>query len=353
MKVVLFSLSLNNGGAERRASVFANYFASKNIPTSLVTMTRGEKEYTLGKNVNRISVFESYDSYLKHSRICRIKMLREVLKKEKPSLIIAFIPTFAFYACLATKLCKELKKVPVVYAVTLYQKKYKLKERVYNLASCVLSDKILLQCKEQTKNNRLFKKKCVVSYNPIADSFKNIGERDYTYLHVMSVGRFVKHKCFDKTIEAVVNVHKIKPNISLDIYGQGPLKDKWQRLIIEKEAESYIKLKGFSENIFEEYKNHNCFVLSSQFEGFPNALAEAMMAGLVCVSKACPTGPKEMIYNGQNGYLFNHRNELESVLISLIGDNETCKRIAKEARNKATTEFEQDVVLNSLIDKLI
>ena len=137
----------------------------------------------------------------------------------------------------------------------------------------------------------------------------------------------------------------LNENISLDIYGDGPLKEELNKTIANLSASSYIKINDFSFNLATEFEKHNTFVLSSKFEGFPNTLAEAMMSGLACLSTPCPTGPKEMIENRKNGILFNDSDELCAHLLELASNANRCQELGKNARETAKSNFEDVVVL--------
>ena len=202
------------------------------------------------------------------------------------------------------------------------------------------------------KCNRLFKKKCLVSFNPIADLWNDNVKRDYQDLSLIAVGRMTKQKNFEMAIKAVSKAHVSIKNISLDIYGDGPSKDKLVELVNKLNAQEYIRILPFSYNLKEEFEKHNVFISTSRFEGFPNALAEAMMSGLVSLSTPCPTGPKEIIDHEKNGFLFKKEEELSSYLIKLSNDQELCQKISIEARKKAKECFEDNVVLEKYLEEI-
>ena len=76
--------------------------------------------------------------------------------------------------------------------------------------------------------------------------------------------------------------------------------------------ENRVYLPGNQKNIFDKISTASVFVMSSDYEGMPNALIEAMALGLVCISTDCPIGgPRDLITNGKNGFLVEVGNELE------------------------------------------
>lgn len=351
MKVVIYTHYLKGGGAEKRAATYANYLFNSGVDVHVVTMHPVEQEYELNSNIARHFVAQSKDEYFKLSPGKRMKGLRSLLADVRPDIVVSFLTTYGLYACLAKRHCEELKDTKLIYAVSLYQRKYSLKSRFIDFLCCLLSDRISLQCHEQLKCNRLFKKKCIVNYNPIHDRW-DYYKREYSSLSIVSVGRLTKQKHFDLTIKAVHDAHITNPKISLDIYGSGPLKVKLQKLIKKLDAESYIKINEFSFNLPEVLKEHNVMISSSRYEGFPNGLAEGMLSGLVCLSTPCPTGPKEMIENCKNGMLFNGRRELVECIIKLGSNPELCEAISVNSRNTVLEKFEASVVLPKFLNDI-
>ena len=353
MKVVIYTQYLESGGAEKRASVYANYLFKQGVDVSLVTMHKTKKEYFVEKGIPRYFVADSLDDYLKLGKKQRLTGLKKHLLDIKPDVVISFLPTFSFYATLAVKFNKRLKHTTkLVHSVTLYQRKYSFLERCVDFLCCLYADKISLQCQEQLKCNKLFKKKCIVSFNPIHDSWDDKIVREYNDLSIISVGRMTKQKNFEMAINAVAKAHNINKKISLDIFGEGPTKDKLISLVNKLNANDYIRILPFSYNLKEEFAKHNVYLSTSRFEGFPNALVEAMMSGLVCLSTSCPTGPKEIIDDGENGFLFKNTDELSSKLIELSENKAVCKEIGKQARKKAKECFEDSAVLPKYLKEI-
>ena len=352
MKVVIYTQYLESGGAEKRASVYANYLFTHGLDVSIVTMYKTEKEYFVEKDIPRHFVSESHNEYLKLSKKQRLSGLKKHLLDINPDVVISFLPTFSFYATLAVKFDKRLKHIKLVHSVTLYQRKYSFFERCVDFACCLYADRITLQCNEQLKCNKLFKKKCIVSYNPITDKWNDNIERQYDKLSVISVGRMTKQKNFEMAIKAVAKAHTINDNISLDIYGDGPSKNKLVALVEKLNAREYVRILPFSYKLDEEFAKHNVYLSTSRFEGFPNALAEAMMSGLVCLSILCPTGPKEIIDDKVNGVLFKGEEELPSILVALSNNKYLCSSFCRQARKKAKAYFEDSVVLPKYLEEI-
>ena len=104
-------------------------------------------------------------------------------------------------------------------------------------------------------------------------------------------------------IDAMAVVHKAHPEVTLKIFGEGPEENSLLAHIHELELDDCVQLMGKTADVAGELARADLFVFSSDFEGMPNALMEAMAAGMPCVSTDCPTGPKELIGENERGLL--------------------------------------------------
>ncbi len=104
--------------------------------------------------------------------------------------------------------------------------------------------------------------------------------------------------------------------------GDGPLRPELEASVAEADLNEVVLLPGPVGNLGEWYSQADLYVLSSHYEGFPNALAEAMACGLPAVSFDCDTGPRDLIRHGVDGLLVaaDDRAALGAGLASLMGD---------------------------------
>ena len=119
------------------------------------------------------------------------------------------------------------------------------------------------------------------------------------------------------------------PEYKLVIYGDGPLKDKLQNKIEAVGGENNIILAGRVNQIIDKIYDASLFVLSSNFEGMPNALLEAMSLGLPCISTDCPVGgPREIIVNNENGVLvkLNNADDMANAIDKILSDREFAEK---------------------------
>lgn len=151
---------------------------------------------------------------------------------------------------------------------------------------------------------------------------------------IISVGRLSDEKGYDRLIQAWEKVTSNHPDWRLTIYGQGMLLERLNNMIKEKAMEKTFTIEPPVKNIQEKYLESSIYVMSSHFEGFGMVLIEAMSCGVPCISFNCPYGPKNIIKEGEDGFLVTDGNIEEfSQKISYLIENEE-KRISMGKKSK-------------------
>ncbi len=117
------------------------------------------------------------------------------------------------------------------------------------------------------------------------------------------MGRLVPQKGFDMLLDAFSRVAGKHPEWSLKVLGKGPLKAQLEAQAELLGLKNRVNFAGTVPDPFPVLRESDLFVFASRFEGFGNALAEAMACGLPVISFDCPAGPSEIILNGMNGVL--------------------------------------------------
>jgi glycosyltransferase involved in cell wall biosynthesis len=120
---------------------------------------------------------------------------------------------------------------------------------------------------------------------------------------VLSVGRLQNQKGHEILIKAFKKVHADFPEWRLIICGEGELRNFLQSELEASDLTEVVSLRGAVRDIFPIYQAASIFVMPSRFEGFPNALLEALAMGCACISTDCESGPREILEDGRLGIL--------------------------------------------------
>ncbi len=323
---------------------------------TIVSIIKSNYEYELNNKINRISL--DVKDFSKISRITKklLKLsivremkLKKVILKEKPDIIISFLPEPSFRILFLKKTNKEIKKIPVIVSergdpsvifknnIIRYIMKYlytSIDGFIYQTeeAKAYFSDIIDVPSK--------------IIANPINSNFivkEPSKKRNKT---IVAVGRLNEQKNNKLLIDSFEKVCKYRTDYKLLFYGTGPLQTKLKKYIKELDLTEKIFFMGKSNCIEKDIYNAGIFVLSSNYEGMPNALMEAMALGLPCISTDCPVGgPKTLIKNGENGLLVPVGDEeaLSIAILKLIEDNELSQKIANNAL-KISEKFNPNII---------
>ncbi len=335
-----------HGGAERVIVNIAN-FLSEEYETVFVTSTKEENEYILSQNVKRYVLENNpVNRNRLNKNLYRIRNLRKICKDEKPDVLVSFMAEPNFRSVIATlglktKCIISVRNDP---AVEYGGKAGKLISK-YLLP---LADGCVFQTNDARDyfSKKLVDKSCVI-YNAVKEEFFKT-EHNPEGKKVVTFGRLQAQKNQMLLINAFALVLKSYPDAKLEIYGIGNLKEQLQNQIEELGVKNNVFLMGLTDNVPQILSKSAVFVLSSDYEGMPNALMEALAVGLPSVSTDCPCGgPRTLIENGVNGILIPLHSEesvLAEAICSLFENPEKSKKMGECAKVRSA-EFKSDRIL--------
>lgn len=303
MKKYLFvTPTLSNGGAERVISVLASSLAATRH-VCVVKYYVLPNEYPIDIRVKTINLFCNKEECEKTSFLGKVLKLRAVFKKESPDYIIPF----TFLIALPTSFASVGLKTSIIQSMRIdpaSAPKSKTRRRIRDFLVYKSKCSFVQNEKQRHYFKEKYRNKIHVLYNPVSEEMLNITPvYDNNIYTICSVGRLEKQKNFKLLIDSFENAFVGTGNVVLRIFGEGSCHEELNDYIQGKGLQNRVYLMGRSNNIAEVLRQASLFVLSSDFEGMPNALIEAMACGLPCVSTDCPTGPSDLIDNMHNGLL--------------------------------------------------
>jgi len=351
MKKIFFVIpSLVAGGAEKVVSIILNYLDRKKfLPNLVLFEKKGELLDTIPSDV------KIYD-LCKKSRYSFLKLifkLSEIVEKEKPDIVISFLEYANIVSLLAKRLVKNKNVKWIISERSLPSKAFsnmrlsKIKFLLHRILDKT-ADLIIVnspQTKEELVNKFCVPpEKIVVIFNPveIEKIYKLAKDNDFENLIktkdkpvFISVGRLSKPKGYQFLLRAFAEVVK-NFECKLIILGEGEERQQIEKLIKELKIENYVVLKGFVSNPYPYIAYSDIFVLSSLWEGLPNALIEAIVLGKPVIATRCNKVIEEIIEDGKNGLLVTPGNieELKNAMIKLLQDKQLREKFAEEEKNK-------------------
>ena len=307
MRLCFMIYAMSSGGAERVLSELANHYARKGIhDVHLITLQpKGTSPFypldpaitlhQLGLNQTGSGGFSKVKRVLK-----RLFAMRRTLKDLKPQKIISFVDEMN----IATLLATFGLRIPVIISERTDPRRYSIGVlgNIVRRLTYPLASRLILQGNYVKSCFPYLSKKISVIPNPVPLFDEAAPSVDDSFI-VMIVGRLDRYKGHYELIQAFSIVEKKFPEWSLEIYGEGPEKENLEALIAKYHLQEKAFLKGLASPIQRELKRASLFAFPTHYEGFSNALAEAMAVGLPVVASNCD-GNLELVKHEENALVF-------------------------------------------------
>jgi glycosyltransferase involved in cell wall biosynthesis len=162
-------------------------------------------------------------------------------------------------------------------------------------------------------------------------------------LLVLAAGRLESQKRFDRLIEIAARLIPQYPNVRILVAGDGPLRETLEQQVRSHALEDRVSFVGFLSDFAQICSDADLFLLTSDKEGTPNALLEAMAAGVACVSFGVGAVPE--ILSGDlrdNAVAPGDVEAMTARVALLLDDNSLRKSVGEQMRARAATEFSLD-----------
>lgn len=336
-KKLLFHInSMGKGGAERVVGVLSEMFAGDGYEVVIVTLWRAKEEYPLAEGIRRINLGD--DGKLEKAGRIRLAVgrlwnLRMLIRKEDPDLVISFCNKANFRCAY----CMSGMKIPLLVSVRNDPRVdyFPHKSGVFRMerraSGCVFQTKDALACFDEK-----FQKKSRVIWNPVDEKyFIDTEEPVRRAKYLVTVGRLSAQKNQLLLLKAFSIVRKELPGYQLRIYGEESergVKETLTEYIKREQMQDCVLFMGQSSHLEKEIRDASLFILSSDYEGMPNALMEAMAMGIPVISTNCPCGgPAELIEDGVSGLLVpvGEEKELALAMMRVLGDSRLWERLRR------------------------
>ena len=334
MRIMFVIPRMNGGGAERVVANLANYLCGQN-EVEILAVASNESFYELDKRVtfisqgrfidrkNKIKVFASYVKYFPKA----ISFLRRGIRDFGPDVVVSFLVPADIMTYIATFGNHKFAKV--------YSERNDPTQRSFlkkGLLRIIYKSGDMLVCQGKKVHDYysyIPKDKKVIIPNPLdIDNLPKPKAKEEN-CNLVAVGRFSKQKNFGFLIDSFrSSIDKIPSECNLVIYGDGPQRNELQEMVNSQGLRKRVLLPGAKKNILQEISGSAAFVMSSLYEGFPNALIEAMAMGLPVISTDFYTGIAKEMIKRENGFVVpvGDVEKMSDAIINMMNNEEKrCK----------------------------
>jgi glycosyltransferase involved in cell wall biosynthesis len=357
-RVALIISALSDGGAERVVCSLARYWSRAGCEVVVVTISgRDTDRYELPPEVERIALDLAHDSrnrlegLLRSSR--RVTRLRAALRRVRPDVVVSFLArtnvlTLAATCGMGTPLfvCERSdprrERIGAPWAA--------LRRALYPLATGVV-----VQTERVAPWARAVCPRVYVIPNfveapaSLARPDEAAGEK-----RLVAMGRLAPEKGFDLLVRAFALVAPSRPDWALVIVGEGAERRNLEALVSGLGLRDRVRLPGRTSEPGSFLAAAHAFALASRYEGFPNALLEAMACGLPVAAFDCDSGPAEIVAHERTGLLVPAGDvaALAAALGRLMDHPEERARLGAAAR-EITSTLEPERILGLWSDHIL
>lgn len=354
MRIALVISELGAGGAQRVISLLAGALASRGHEVWLITLAaRDDDFFVVDPRVQRVALGLTADSgtvvQALRANVQRWRALRGAISRVAPHVVLSFVTRMNVLAILA---CVGLPP-RVVVSERIDPTRHSegqlwdaLRGLTYRHADAVVvqTEGIARWFRSRLRRHA----RVIVIPNPVMPAIETKLAALPPQPFILGAGRLVHQKGFDLLIRAFGLIAAGTPQLRLVIAGNGPEEPQLRQLVADLGLASRVLFLGAVENLPAVMRSAEAFVLSSRYEGFPNVLLEALASGLPIVSTDCPSGPREILHDGEFGLLVpcEDPQALADALRGVATDAGLRQRLS-QAGSIATAAYEMNRVTTS------
>ena len=337
---ILIAVDGLTGGAGNIAQIISEYYANKGDEVYLFLRSKRVKSRY---NLNNVHIVGEQNHSSLRTYHKEILYLNRLIKSISPDIIICFLsaisPQILFSQWFTT--------IPIIVSersnpfTNTPKRRYKLIRYVSSWRADLIT--VQFEVFKSFNKNALAKGKIIVTpnmilFSPIKKNYCATSKK----ISFVTCASLYSVKRIDLMIKLFSEIHIKFPDTELNIYGKGAKNRTGTKnqlcflnnLVSELNLTNAVKFRGQVSNVYECLVKNDIYLMTSEREGFPNALSEALSVGLPSISFKCHDGLSELIQNGENGYLINegdHKGFVDTAL-TLISNHSLRKQIGEKAR---------------------
>lgn len=347
MKLCLVIPSLENGGAERVMSELSDVFVNNNHEVHLILTAKSTCFYNINPKIIIHNIYHNRNNRLAEllGYIAKPIRIRQLIKKNRPDIVLSFMIKNNLLILFSTLyLGVDVYISDRANPRRVYSKQIDfLRKIAYRYATGIIAQTNMAK---EILNKIIDNKNIKVIPNPVKNIklYPNVERQKI----IINVGRLIPEKGHLYLLDAFYKIDN--KEWKLVILGDGPLKQEIIRHAENLGIINQLILPGAVRNVDKWLASASIFAFTSISEGFPNALAEAMAAGLPCVSFDCDSGPRDLIKDAENGFLVDlyDTTSMAVKLNQLITNTELRNNISVEAK-EISQKLNRETIANNYI----
>jgi GalNAc-alpha-(1->4)-GalNAc-alpha-(1->3)-diNAcBac-PP-undecaprenol alpha-1,4-N-acetyl-D-galactosaminyltransferase len=363
-RILLAILSLSAGGSERVISEMANWWSAKDHEVALLTFWGKENDhYKLDSKIQRFELDFWRQSKTPWQYILnRIRLLfriRQTVQTFKPDTVISFIDLINIIMVIAL----AGTKIPLIVCERTDPRQHPIsRSRSFaRVLSYPFSSGLVVQTSSVAEWAKTIIPASKIEVIPnfvrmLPETQNPQGQEESKQPYILAMGRLDKHKGYDLLIQGFAAAKTSHAEWRLVILGDGPERSNLEELASCLGIRDDVMMPGVVGEPTDWLRKAFFFVHPSRYEGFPNAILEAMACGLAVIATDCPSGPAEIIRHNENGLLVpkDDVNALSAAMLSLMKDNDLCQRLGDQALLVKTTFCQNSIMTqwDALIKKV-